>query len=660
MKKTLAILIAMVLCLSLCAAASAEEDWTIFVYICGSDLESEDSMATMNMEQMIDAETDANIRFVVQTGGAEYWNNDASPDELDRFLITKGGCKLVDSQPLASMGRAETLADFLRWGLSNYPAAHVGLILWNHGSGSINGVCFDELSDNESLYLREIDKALCSVQSLLPKGFDFIGFDACLMATVENAAMLAPHAQYMIASEEVEPGSGWDYEAIGEYLDANPSADGKALGKAICDSYYQNCKKADDEGVATLSVTDLGKIDALRTAFDAYAKDLFSATEQGADFAPIARAIAAADNFGGNNRSEGYTNMVDLGGLIAAGEDWSSNAKAARAALDAAILHQVLGSDHKRASGLSVYYPLEVQGSEELGIFKDICISAYYLGLVDKVAYGFANGGDWESYDNDELIEDYQESWTSDDYDDWGYSYDDSDWEWLDTTQEDGQSTAISFDEEPCFDDDGIYGFVLSEEGLNNTESVEAVVYLISDDEEDAICIGYTSDIAADWETGIFEDNFDGYWFSLPDGQCLCVYLVEMCDGYDLFTSPVEVNGKEKNLRFAWDYDSDEVRVLDLWDGIGGNGIASRPNDTLKPGDRIVPLYDAFSLSTDDEYQYTGEEFVWEDGDELYFDLLPDGEYLYAFSINDIFGGDYLTDFVGFTVEDGDILYAAA
>ena len=636
MKKILAMLMALILCVSLCASASAEGDWTILVYICGADLESEYALASDNMQEMIDANTNANVRFVVQTGGASEWENGASSDALDRFLITGGRRELVDRQPQASMGRADTLSAFLRWGLSAYPAAHTGLVLWDHGSGSINGVCFDELADDESLSLKDIESSLQSVQSILPKGFDFIGFDACLMGTVETAAMLAPYAQYMIASQEIEPGSGWDYEAIGWFMNTYPYADGAQLGRAICDGYYQNCIDNDAEEGATLALTDLSKIGAFRTAFDTFARDLLAATEDNADYAPIARGIASADNFGGNNRSEGYTNMVDLGGLIEAGGNWSFQAREVRAALDALTVYQVRGANHSRASGLSVYYPLEVQGSMELGIFKDVCISPYYLELVNKVAYGFANGGNWEDYDGSM---------------DWA-----EDWDW---DEDDGQSTAISFQEKPHLNEDGIYVFTLTEDALNNTESVEAAVYLLVPEEDDVVCYGYTSDVVADWETGIVEDNFDGYWFALPDGQALCVYLVDQRDDYDIFTSPVEVNGEEKYLRFAWDY-TGEVRVLDLWDGISSNGIASRPGDSLKQGDRIVPLYDAFSLSSDDEYYYYGDAYVWKNNDKLCFDLLPDGDYLYAFSINDIYGGNYMTDTVEFSVDGENILYTAA
>ncbi len=637
MKKTIAILLAIVLCMSLCTTAFADDGWTIFVYLCGSDLESENGFASENMKEMIEASAASGVRFIVETGGASEWKNDANADELDRYEIAGGVSTIVDHQPTADMGNAQTLADFLSWGLAAYPAAHVGLVLWDHGSGSINGVCFDELNDLNSLSLRDIDTALSGVKDALPNGFDFIGFDACLMGTVETAAMLAPYAKYLIGSQELEPGTGWDYKVFGSCLQANPSADTVTLGKAICDGFYQN-SVADDQGdSATLALVDLSKIDAFRTAFDLYAQNLYEATDKSENFAPICRAIRSAENYGGNNRSEGYTNMVDLGGLIDAGAEWSSNAQAARDALNAVIVYQTVGDAHKDASGLSVYFPLQVQGSKELSIFRDVCVSTHYLALVDKIAYGFANGGSLEGYSEN------------------------TPWDWDSMVPDnDGQSTAITFDQAPALDENGSYGFVLSQKGLENTASVDAMVYMYSPDGQDCISIGLTSDVIADWNTGAVRDNFDGYWFSLPDGQNLRVQLVDENENDSVYTAPVQVNDDSTNLRFSWDGSTGELQIIGVWDGVDNNGIAARAGDTLQPGDRIVPLYDASDVDTGEASVYSGQEYVWGDGDKLAFGLLSDGDYLYSFYINDIFGGSYVTDNVKFSVDQGGVSFYAA
>jgi len=637
LKKTIAILLAIVLCMSLCTPAFADDGWTIFVYLCGSDLESGSGFASENMQEMIEATKNSGVRFVVETGGAAEWQNDANADELDRYEITVGTATIVDRQPTADMGNAQTLADFLSWGLAAYPSDHIGLVLWDHGSGSINGVCFDELNNLDSLSLRDIDTALSSVKDALPNGFDFVGFDACLMGTVETAAMLAPYAKYLIGSQELEPGTGWDYKAFGECLAQNPSADAVTLGKAICDGFYENCAANEQEDSATLALIDLSKIDALRSAFDLYAQNLFEATDKDTNFAPICRAIKGAENFGGNNRSEGFTNMVDLGGLIAAGAEWSSNAQAARDAENAAVVYQVTGDAHKDASGLSAYYPLQVQGSSELSIFRDVCVSTHYLALVDKIAYGFANGGSLE-----------------------GYSVD-TPWDWDSMVpNNDGQSTAITFDKEPDLDENGNYCFVLSQKGLNNTASVDAMVYMFSADGQDCLSIGLTSDVLANWDTGEVKDDFDGYWFSMPDGQNLRVQLVDESEDNSVYTSPVQVNGKNTNLRFSWNGKTGALEILGVWDGVSDNGIAARAGDTLKPGDHIIPQYDAVNPDTDESSVYSGQEYVWNDGDKLTFGPLADGDYLYSFYINDIFGGSYVTDNVKFSVDQGNTSFNAA
>ena len=67
-----------------------------------------------------------------------------------------GDIALVDEQPSASMGSADTLGGFLSWGVAKYPADKYMCLLWNHGGGSVSGVAFDELYDMDSLDVSEL------------------------------------------------------------------------------------------------------------------------------------------------------------------------------------------------------------------------------------------------------------------------------------------------------------------------------------------------------------------------------------------------------------------------------------------------------------------------------------------------------------------------
>ena len=58
------------------------------------------------------------------------------------------------------MGDQDTLASFLRYGQENRPAQSYALILWDHGGGPLEGVCWDETSGMDHLSLREVTGAL--------------------------------------------------------------------------------------------------------------------------------------------------------------------------------------------------------------------------------------------------------------------------------------------------------------------------------------------------------------------------------------------------------------------------------------------------------------------------------------------------------------------
>ena len=240
--------------------------WTVFVYLCGSDLESNGGAATADLGEMVGASGSSDVRFVVETGGAKQWRSNVDGKKLSRYVIQDGSITEVDSVKAADMGEANTLSDFLTWGLKNYPAEHMGAILWNHGGGSISGVCFDERNNYDSLLLRELDLALAQTALTMWQKYDFIGFDACLMSTMETANVLASYADYMIGSEEVEPGTGWEYSSIMEYLAQHPSCDGGELGRALCDSYLESLPSR-SSATATLAVIDLAQVDDLMQGF---------------------------------------------------------------------------------------------------------------------------------------------------------------------------------------------------------------------------------------------------------------------------------------------------------------------------------------------------------------------------------------------------------
>ena len=633
------------------ASRSDDGVWTIFVYLCGTDLETDSGMGTDDLEEMAKSSPSDKVRFVVQTGGTEEWTeDDVDTDKTDRFLVQNGEITKVDEKKLTNMGTPDTLADFLVWGTSNYSSEHMGLVLWNHGGGSITGVCFDEKYDQDSITLMEMDAALLKASETSKRKFDFIGYDACLMGTVEVANVLATYADYMFGSEEMEPGSGWDYTAIGNFLSKNPDSDTETLGKVVCDSFYESNVKADDEELTTLAVIDLSKIDNLILNFNSFAKNMYDAGEDASNLADMIRGIEEVDNFGGNNKTEGYTNMVDMGGICDACSAYADGADKVNQALDAAIVYQVTGSTHPDVSGLSMYYPLSIQGSNELSLFSKVSVSPYYVSFVDRLGKTVATSESFDDYTPDQWFED----------DEWEYGElsDDSYWDYLDDYEQTGESPYITFDEEPAVDENGTLGFKLDENGIDNAADIYALVYELSDDGEDIIEIGETIDIQGDWDTGRFYDNFDGYWLSLPDGQNLATYIADSTDDYVVYTSPILLNGEETNLRMRQYYEDGRVEIEGAWDGINEAGAASRDIIKIESGDKIIPVYYAYTLDTFDEAAYEGAEYEVRGTLEINYEYLAVGEYYYAFNIDDIYGDYYISDVAIFNIdEDGNITF---
>ena len=91
--------------------SEAEEgSWSIYWYLCGSNLESGGGFATYDLSELMEVELPKNVNVVIETGGSSEWQNDVvDADHLQRWLYSSEGLELVDEQPSASMGERRRL-----------------------------------------------------------------------------------------------------------------------------------------------------------------------------------------------------------------------------------------------------------------------------------------------------------------------------------------------------------------------------------------------------------------------------------------------------------------------------------------------------------------------------------------------------------------------
>ena len=358
---------------------NGKDEVTIMVYMCGTDLESKSAMGTSDLKEMLEADLGDNVNLLVYTGGCSKWqNNVISSTKNQIYLLTDGKMKLLEEYKAVSMTDPDTLTTFIKWCDVNYPANRNMLIFWDHGSGSINGYGYDEkFKSSGSMDLAEINQALKKSKVT----FDFVGFDACLMATLETALMLTDYADYMIASEETEPGVGWYYTDWLTALGENTSMATIDIGKNIVDDFVETCAVKCRGQKTTLSVIDLAELEKTVPAdFKAFAK---SASEliQNDEYKTVSDARY-------NTREFAQASAIDQVDLVHLAKNMGTEEGEELAeTLLSAVKYNRTSSDMTNAYGLSIYFPYKkvsavdtvVDTYEEIGIDEEYasCIKAF-------------------------------------------------------------------------------------------------------------------------------------------------------------------------------------------------------------------------------------------------------------------------------------------
>ncbi len=623
------VLIAFIMAVSVTAASpgtagAAASKTTFMVYMIGSDLESGDPQTpagTMDLEEMKSVASTANVNILVQTGGCSQWSTPGvSSTNNQRWKIENGAMNLIKDIGPKNMGEPATLSDFITWSVQSYPADRYILVFWDHGSGSVYGYGYDELYNGDGLDLFEMDYALNKAYSSTGKKLDMVGFDACLMASVETASMLVPYARYMVGSEEYEPGTGWDYGAVLSSINATPGQDMPAIGKKIAESYRKQCQEYDSADAITMSVIDLSKIQAVENALDNLAQTIHTNIGLSQGINSVAEARRDTESYGQYTDPDSCMDMVDLSGLAARlSAQNAAQSQAVQKAVTAAVVYNLTSPGKPYATGLSVYFPYEARGSfqERLELYRLIPFSTTYKDFID--AYTTALLKDTTAIEPEQEVPDLIE------------------------TEENGVVTDESYtipvapsDLAHLADARSVLGAYL-EDAVEGEAGTDIILY-----------IGLDTDVDVDLQKGTLTSSVAHAWDMMQD-QFVAMYYMESGDDFWEYYTPAILNGQDVDIVVLYNDQYPDGKVLGA-KPVGTNDSEKVPKEFLiiKRGDRVTPVYYYENVNNSDDTGWIeGDEFTVNESElKIDYDILPTGTYYYGFWLTDFAGNESSTKFV--------------
>jgi hypothetical protein len=346
--------------------AAAPAEWTILVYMAANnDLAGAADACLAAMESATNAGA-VNVVVEVRRPG----RSQGGPTTT-RYRVRGGDTESIPMVPSPSMGRPETLTDFIDWGLDTCPAKRTLLVVWGHGTGlehfrsgisipPVSGVAStapDErvgsiaLDGRDSLTNQDLREAIAgSARGRV----DVLGCDACLMSMVEIAYEMRGVAGFLVAAETEQPSQSWPYASFLAALREHPAMHPAELARTLVRNFrdwYGDPNNANDLGYATQTAVDLAATKPLVAAIDALAGVLVPRLPLLERLRPDLATMEIPD-------------YIDLGDFLDqldqtdAEPEVSSATHRVRQALERARLDACgLGRGATGASGLSIYFP---------------------------------------------------------------------------------------------------------------------------------------------------------------------------------------------------------------------------------------------------------------------------------------------------------------
>jgi Clostripain family len=382
---------------------SSQTEWTWLIYMAGDN--NLEGAGKEDLDEMKKVGSSSKVSIVVQF--------DTEENKTTRYLVEKNNLKVLQEMPGVNCGDPKILTDFIKWGTKNYPAKYYLVDVWNHGGGwknlpadynweniraskpmrqgkikqfrrslftttikKIHSLSLPErliamdVGSKDYLDNQELRKAIFDG---LPNGkkIDILGCDACLMNMLEIGYENKDVAEYMVGSEETEPGSGWPYTMILNKLASDPQMSPGELAKVITQQYGEYYKNEGDK-IADQSVTqsalDLGQIKSVADSVNILAEILIKDLNSVTPF--VTQARERAQKFS-------TTDYIDLLSFLQQLTKWLPNNDEIKGAVKQisdklngptsalVIANTKLGDTVKDANGVSIYFPAKEKYSPD-------------------------------------------------------------------------------------------------------------------------------------------------------------------------------------------------------------------------------------------------------------------------------------------------------
>ena len=638
---------------------------TIMVYMCGTDLESRGGMATNDLMEMAAAEISSNVNVIVYTGGCKEWKNRTVSSSVNQIYRIVGDGKLEcleNNMGSPAMTDPKTLTEFIKYAHENFPANRNMLIFWDHGGGSVSGYGYDEKNPREgSMDLAEIDSALASAGIK----YDFIGFDACLMGTVETDLMAAKYADYLIGSEETEPGVGWYYTDWLTALSRNTSMETLDLGKQIIDDFVDTCSRQCAGQKTTLSLVDLAELQqTVGDDFRAFCADTQEMITNGG-YQTVSDARTCSREFATSSKID----QIDL--VNFAQQMGTEEGRVLAQTILSAVKYNRTSGNMTNAYGVSIYFPYNSKSakvSQAISTYERIGLDDEYTDCIREFASLEGAGQSIMSQASPNPVSMLSGGSAGSSYDllsTLGSSSGMSDMLNLIssfTSQSLASGRAMSDQEtadyiaDNYFDasllswsaEDGTYYIPIDAEQWTLINCLDLAMYY--DDGTGYVDLGLDNLFEID-EKGNLIAAVDGTWLSIED-QPVAYYHTDTIDDGDNYTItgyvPAYLNDTLVKLELIFDNDHPYGYIAGARiDYTGtGNETEARGLIELEAGDRIdfVCDYYTYNGEYEDSY-YLGDTLVISDPDNIKIsNTYVGGDYIALYRLVDIYNQEYWTE----------------